>query len=492
MQSGFRHLLNWSSLVSLLPWITLTGLLFLAPNLDIFPFGFIYDEKRILEITWLSLILLVGIVTPALVTNTSHLVTGLKKSRHWLLILLLFFGGLSVIYAPSPPHALQEYALFLAITMAIFILAATTNLNRNTVFFFIAGIVFFNLYYLAGLTGGLAATIIKGIPVDWPYPVYGFTNIRFFNQYMVPTFPLMVGLPLLMKSRVNSKLIALFICILPVWSFFLFYTGSRGAPLAIIVSGILVALLYRSQAYGYLKLLTFSLIIGYLIFAVFKSSPELFSTQIGKLPDVVERSINAPGSNSKRIELIGIAWDHFQANPILGIGPMHFTWGHTDIPGHPHNSIMQVLSEWGLINSMLLLMLVWAGLTKWFSFSRDAVLVENQQQSSLLIILTAAFLSGGIYSLFSGVTIMPMGQLMMTAITALMTGQYFKEKITVSPATNMILPRIITILAIGGAAIILLHSTLPDLSARATGQVFYLDLSVRNLGPRFWQFGSTP
>jgi hypothetical protein len=137
-------------------------------------------------------------------------------------------------------------------------------------------------------------------------------------------------------------------------------------------------------------------------------------------------------------------------------------------------------------------MLVWAGLTKWFSFSRDAVLVENQQKSSLLIILTAAFLSSGIYSLFSGVTIMPMGQLMMTAITALMAGQYFKEKITVSPATNMIFPRIITILVIGGAAIILLHSTLLDLSARATGQVFYLDLSVRNLGPRFWQFGSTP
>jgi O-antigen ligase len=492
MQTGATPFINRTFLVTLIPWLALTVVLFLAPNLDIFPFGFIYDEKRLLEISWLFIILLVGLFNSQTLTQTGALFSQLTMTSRWLLLILLFFGLLSAIYAPLPERGMQEFSLFLAMAMAIFILAAGVQLNQSSVYFFFAVVVLFNMYFLAGLVGGLAASLYKGILVDWPYPVTGFTHIRFFNQYMVPNFPIMVGLPLLMKSRVSPMLIKVFIGSLPLWSFFLFYTGSRGAPLAIVVSGILIALLYRKKAYAYLKLLGFTLISGYLLFLAFTNIPGLMGKEVGVVPDFIQRTMNQQDVTSGRIKLMGHAWEDFQENPVLGIGPMHFTYGHTNLPGHPHNSLLQALGEWGLINTVLLAGIVIIGLRNWFVYSRRAVQGSDDQQSRIIVIMTAAFLSAAVYSIFSGVTIMPLGQAMMTAIIGLMTGLYFSNQTVATSIQDSLLIRLPTLLLIGSAIVLLFIFVLPEFVARATGQVFYLDLSVRNLGPRFWQFGSTP
>ncbi len=477
---------------STLPWLLLVALVFLATHLDVFPFGLVYDEKRVLQILWLSVVLLLSIASPTLTGNLVSVISSFSRTSRYLLIALFFFASLSTLYAHSFPHAAQEFFLFLALAMSMLILAGSAREDNRYLYLFISGIVLFNLYYAAALSGGLAASMIKSIPVDWPYPVFGFTNIRFLNQYMVPGFPLVIGLSLIFKDKVHPTLLRLYLLFLPIWSFYLFYTGSRGAPIAIILSAIVVGIIYRRHAIAYLKLLFVSLCLGYVLFWLLTSLPGLMGDTVGHQPDVAQRIISK-GLDEQRLMLINIGWVAFREYPLLGIGPMHFPFMQDMIQGHPHNAVIQILAEWGLINFLLLGGLVITGLYRWVSFTITALeLPECKQDHSLMILLSAAFLSGAIYSMVSGIIVMPLGQLMMVTIAAMMIAVYFRYQPQAASKEVTLTHRLPAILLCGLTLTGLLYFTLPDLAARASGQVFFLELTPINIGPRFWHFGAIP
>jgi O-antigen ligase len=477
---------------STLPWLLLVALIFLATHLDVFPFGLVYDEKRILQILWLTVVLLLAISSPSITRSLVSTVTAFSRTSRYLLIALLFFAALSTLNTHSILHAAQEFFLFFAIAMSILILAATARQDNRYLYLFVSGIVLFNLYYAATLSGGLAASIIKSIPVDWPYPVFGFTNIRFLNQYMVPGFPLVIGVPLIFKDKVHPALLKLYLLFLPIWSFYLFYTGSRGAPLAIILSAIVVGMLYRRHAIAYLKLLIVSLCLGYVLFWLLTTLPGLMGDTVGHQPDVVQRIMNK-GLGEQRLMLLSIGWSAFREYPLFGIGPMHFPFMQDMIQGHPHNALIQVLAEWGVINFLLLASLVTTGLYRWVRFTLTVLdLPEYEQDHGLFILLSAAFLSGAIYSMVSGIIVMPLGQLMMMVIIAMMIAVYFRYQSKPAFEAAVLSNRLAVMLLCSSALIGLIYFTLTDLAARATGHVFYLELTPINIGPRFWHFGAIP
>jgi O-Antigen ligase. len=109
----------------------------------------------------------------------------------------------------------------------------------------------------------------------------------------------------------------------------------------------------------------------------------------------------------------------------LGFGPMSFTWAEgKPLPhAHPHNSIMQLLYEYGVISAMVCI--TWAGRS---IYKRLRYL---QQTMDLTLIPTVyALLSGLCYSLFSGVVVMPFAQLLLVFVIAMQiqgnTFQFYK------------------------------------------------------------------
>jgi hypothetical protein len=99
----------------------------------------------------------------------------------------------------------------------------------------------------------------------------------------------------------------------------------------------------------------------------------------------------------------------------LGFGPMSFTWAEgKPLPhAHPHNGVMQLLYEYGVITCI--------ATTTWVvSRVYNRLIMLNQLKNVALIPITYAVLSGLIYSLFSGVAVMPFAQILFVFLLAVL------------------------------------------------------------------------
>jgi len=144
------------------------------------------------------------------------------------------------------------------------------------------------------------------------------------------------------EGRNKFKLIYLSIFIPSVY--LIFRSGSRGSSLAFLVTisfyFLFIAKITLKKNF-YIVLFIILLIMGSLIFL-----PE--TTKIFYI-STIEAQYNPATSIYKRIILINEAFNDFKKSPIWGIGTGNSASGY----GSPHNIILEVFVEWGMIGFII-------------------------------------------------------------------------------------------------------------------------------------------
>jgi len=342
------------------------------------------------------------------------------------------------------------------------------------------------LFYLTNFFTAFLASFIENIPLQWPEPFSGFSNVRFFNQYQIWSITLL-ALPLLIYPSLDNRIKIVLKIIATGWAILLFASASRGAAASVVLAMMITLFIFKDHAKPFLKLNSLILLsgfVGYLL--LFKLIPVLLENQI----IVGWKPIENITTSSGRAELWKYAIQYIIDNPWLGIGPMHYAYYPGPTHAHPHNSLLQWASEMGIPSTLLVISLIYSGLSAWIKkFYRLTNENKLYAPSHLWIALFCSLCSGLIYSLVSGVIVMPLSQIMMTLIAGWMLGIYFQDQQAKPVSQNQ---HIAFMLLAGATLITLTYTILPSLLPRL---ISYQDLPYQDyptLAPRFWQIGGIP
>ena len=321
---------------------------------------------------------------------------------------------------------------------------------------------------------GYIAATISYTPLTWPAPLTGFTNIRSFNQFQLWTLGL-ITLPLLtvdFKSTHTRKWLHL---ALACWWILLFYSASRGAILSLSLGIFITAMIYRKLAWPFIRLQLAYIAAGFLGYHVlFQLIPYLRGSAI--VTGTVMRD-----STSDRLELWSQCLNLIQNHPVFGVGPMHFAW-YSNTNAHPHNSVLQIIAEWGLPAALLILAIAGYGLIGWLKkFNIGSLLHKSSLDCNLAIALFFSAVTSFVYSLVDGVIVMPISQVLMFTIIGLMIGYYSKDNVTAVKRKSIFMP-----IFAGITLAALIWSTLPEILQSASGDPKRFSMGYSAAGPRFW------
>jgi len=466
-----------SNILKLLVLSFFIALLGISPSLKVIPQALtamsLHDSQRLIELLLVSLVLLESIAW-----GTSAGSNPMGKVTRYAFYALAALAVISSYSAASPRHALIETSLFAGLAyLAAFVARLyrenSAQLIKRLTYVLWGGIL---LSMIAFYVGYFTAIIFK-TPVVWPAPITGFNNIRFFNQYQLWTLGLL-ALPLL-TIDVNSKRARYCLHLgMIAWWVLLFHSASRGVLLSWIVGILMTLFIYRKLAWPFIRLQLIHITAGFLSYQIlFELIPFLrgFTVVTGTV---------ARETTSDRIELWSQSLRLIQGHPILGIGPMQFAW-HSPISAHPHNSLLQLATEFGLPAAFLLLTITSYGLYCWLKrFNIASLQSQTDQNRHLAIALLFTAVTNAIYSLVDGVIVMPISQVMMFALIGLMIAFYAKGNATETVTVKR--KRLLHPLFAGIVLTTLVWSTLPEILQNAAGSDKRFSMGYTALGPRIW------
>ena len=143
---------------------------------------------------------------------------------------------------------------------------------------------------------------------------------------------------------------------------------------------------------------------------------------------------------------------------------MHFAW-YSNTNAHPHNSVLQLMAEWGLPAALLILAVTGYGLLCWLrKFNIDNLQHKTKLDCNLAIALIFTVMCSFAYSLVDGVIVMPISQVLMFTIIGLMIGYYTKDNVTEVKRKSVFMPIFAAITLVA-----LIWSTLPEILQSASG-----------------------
>lgn len=449
-------------------------LIVIQPSIQFLPNYIVWfqDRQRLLELLLLSLIL----IYYAFNHQNSRSVIQINKYLRYTLVFLLLLSMTSAFLAISTRHALIEICVYAALSFLALFFA---DFYRDESEFFIKRLSYIILasifLYMTSFYVGYITAMTFKTPLNWPFPFTGFSNIRSFNQYQLWLLGL-VSFPLLsfeFKSKI--KLTCLYLS-LTLWWVLLFYSASRGVLIAWFVGLLFTVIAYRTHAYSFLKLQLIQISTGFFIYyLLFKIIPSINQSTL--VTGTVFRE-----TTNDRLALWNLAIDLIQKFPILGVGPMGYAW-YSKSNAHPHNSLLQLASEWGLIATTIILIILGYGLYYWFKkFNMSSLKSLSKPDKSLTIILFFTIITNATYSLVDGVLVTPISQVLMFTIIGLMIGHYADPKETsihYKSKTRPVLSGIILL--------VMLWSTYPEISNGLTGDEKGFSIGHTALGPRFWK-----
>jgi hypothetical protein len=262
--------------------------------------------------------------------------------------------------------------------------------------------------------------------------ISGYVNVRFFNQLQVMIIP-MLFLPFLKQNLTKFRSVS-FIVITLHWMVLL-QTEARGGMLSLILAATLLScFLCKENRRIFIYSLLQTMLVGICLWIIF----------IIIIPYWLMDSANFQirTSSSGRIDLWLYVLTSIPDSLWLGFGPMSFAWAEgKPLPhAHPHNAVMQILYEYGVI--VFFISTLWV-----VSRVHKTVIMLKQVQNTSLIPIMYAVLSGLIYSLFSGVAVMPFTQMMFVFLLTLEEKHGTRKVYQVALSTRAVLFLFVTLIS---------------------------------------------
>lgn len=472
------HRISPLAWLQLLIFAAFVVIISLSPSLNIIPKSLIvtsfHDSQRLIELLLVSMVLLLSILF-----NQRETSFALNKNMRYALYALIALAVISSYLAKSPRHALIEISLFAGLSyLALFVVHLYNEnkalLVKRLIYALWAGIL---LYMVSFYVGYITATTFNTAK-PWPALLTGFSSIRSFNQYQLWGLGL-ITLPLLAFDFKNTYTSRWLHVALIFWWVILFYSTSRGALLAWGGGILCTALIYRKLAWPFIRLQLIHAAAGFFSYSIlFKYIPNLIrpSLESSLVTGTIMRN-----TTSDRMELWSLSLNLIQDHPIFGVGAMHYAWYNTGV-AHPHNSVLQLMAEWGLPATLIILTIAGYGIYCWLKkFNMNNLKTQTKLENNLAIILFFTMITNTAYSLVDGVIVMPLSQVMMFTIIGLMVAYYFDGRLTEAKQINLFRR------AFAGIVLITLAwSTLPEILQSASGSEKRFSVGYNAVGPRLW------
>lgn len=414
------HRINFSITMQILVVLAYLVLITFSPSIHFINYIDFHDCQRVIQLLLLELVLLDGIFIG--LKKTSMMPVNHKVRLGFFALLALAIT--SAVLSKEPRYAVIEVSIFAALCyLAMFVARMfgehREKFIRQLTYVLWASIV---LYMVSFYTGYITAMVSKKA-LAWPYPFYGFSNIRLFQQYQLWSLGL-ICLPLLAFDLKKNILLWLYFA-LTCWWVLLFYAASRGVTLGWLVAMLMTAIVYKKLAWPFLRMQLINALTGlcsYLL--LFKAIPTWLASTLARK---VVTSTVFRDTFTDRTDLWKVALVMIKNFPSLGVGPMHFYF-YNAFGTHPHNSVLQIASEWGLPATLVILAIVGYSFYCWMKkFNANQLETSTNLNSNLAIILFFTTIANGAYSLVEGVIVMPISQVLMFTMIGLMIGQYTEK-----------------------------------------------------------------
>jgi putative inorganic carbon (hco3(-)) transporter len=360
-----------------------------------------YNIQRIAEI------LLVSGAALLLILSAKQRTQWIRTFRHLpelgRLGIVIFFGlgVVSTLQAELPRFAFLELGLFALLFIFALAISSAVILDETAVTAKLIWLVFcaIALYSIA-----FYINIFRPFSNNLLAP--GFSNLRLLAQFQAWTLPL-VTLPLFFLAKTDRALRVMVYLFAALWWGIAFFNSAKGLAVALVFSGLLILMLMKdSGSRQWLLLQVKVVLLGLAIYLALS----LVTTQGGYLTKLED-------SYGSRLTLWRESLHYILQHPILGIGPLHLSNHVNGLGAHPHNSLLQIAAEWGIPATLtILLLFVWGG---WAWLKQSMA-----DQQPMRIALTFALSTGAIYSLTSGIIVMPLSQIMMALVIGLILGIY--------------------------------------------------------------------
>ena len=307
----------------------------------------------------------------------------------------------------------------------------------------------------------------------------GFSNVRFYGQFQALTLPILIW-PLLTRGALwRWRLAVGLLC--AVWWAQAILAGSRGIWLGMAAALMAMAATGeagRKWAKGQMGLAA----AGFLLFFLWLTAiPAWLDIQVQNHP--ADRDLLSLRGRSvlwsRAVRMIG-------QHPFLGAGPMHFA----DMPAldycHPHQSVLQWGSEWGMPSTLILLGLL-AGAARSTGSVLRATASTDKAEDWLRVCVAGGLVASAAQSMVDGVLVMPYTMLWLSVLSGWLLGMHPVPAGSGSPSSRLG--------AAAGGGLVMVSTLLlwmvvvrdvPGLEQRK--QEFY-QLYPTVLRPRFWTQG---
>ena len=483
---------EYSRSVSLSKTLAILALIFfcfsfvVAPHFDLLPTIEPYNESRILELLTLLLVTCCFFWNSSLRNSWFTLLGEIPTTSKLLMLAAVLLGLFSATRTLYPAFAFLEVSMFVLLFLAALCMAVcrrSLGMTFDRVMF--CAIVVMSLPYLTGFLGHYLLALSGEVSFERDVLFGNFANVRFFNQMQGWTLAFVV-LPVLFWA--GRSPVAQWVCIIAAinWWMLLFISGGRGILLSCLLAFPFTLVIYREQARAWFRWQVMTAMVGFAAyFFLILILPRVFSldfqaSQIGLLG----RSFT---SSSRRLELWIDALEMVRSSPLLGVGPMHFAASPSVPFANPHNALLQLAAEWGVPVVLIVLALFLWGVTRWLSHRRSVSSTEEQPE--LRVALFAALLTSALYSLFDGVIVMPVSQLLLALIIGWMLGV-----MPAGPDTSRPVSRIRTMVSGLLLAVVLIGVLRPVFSTvlcleQLQADYIHAHPQATHLNPRFWQQG---
>lgn len=392
-------------------------------------------------------------------------------------------GLVSAVASTYPRFALLEWATLLLLLGMVLLLAMKARIIDGSFDVWSTRILMTLAVVISlKILAGYLAAITTKVQLDSIMLFEGtFSNRRFFGQVASMLVPIL-AYPLLRGGLTRGTQAALY-ALLAVWWMLVIVSGTRGTWLALAIAASILAIFSLRTCAGWLRVQAFSLGLGGLLFAALF----VWLPVSGGLDTSIENRMINPATLSGREVLWTLTWTQIQAHPWLGIGPMHLAAIRNDVGAHPHNSVLQLVAEWGIPAALAFILPVVVGMLHLLASLRQTPASPNV----LLVCLTASLLAAATQSMVDGVIVIPYTQTLLVLVAGWTLGVYLRS-VTVVPAADESLTMRVAVSVVSMFALVsLLNGVFPEVMNRVEMTQSYADTG-KLIPPRYWGVGWIP
>lgn len=316
-------------------------LVFSLAAIDIWHLGFTWhDHQRIYQLVLLGVAAILLLFRP---------ISALPPLVFVVLVGIFFIGLISAFQAEWPLWALKEWGRYVSLVMLV-LLSGLISQKPGVALLLLSLMAVVGFLHAFQFSAYYSAAFISGLQVlESDLLFNGFSNPRFFGQFQILLMPVLACLALHFRQSRPAISLLLIGTLAVQWCIAL-TLGGRGLWLGLATSTV-VLLVFAPR---YWRLIAVQLCAGLLGAMLFILMFYLIPSWLDIAPDLRD-SLRTSLSGRERLWLW--AWEMAQANPWLGVGPMHFSATYNSIAAHPHQVILQWAAEWGLPATVMALVL---------------------------------------------------------------------------------------------------------------------------------------